>query len=142
VVGDFSGKNVLILGGSRGIGAAIVRRFAKGDGKVAFTYAGSKEAAEALAAETEAEAIRADSTDRDALIATVASRGPLDILVSVAGLLVMGDPLTLDALMHSFMAIKRHIGADEIAEFTAFLAGPHGAMITGSMQTIAGGFAA
>jgi cyclic-di-GMP-binding biofilm dispersal mediator protein len=75
-VGDFSGKNVLILGGSRGIGAAIVRRFAKGDGKVAFTYAGSKEAAEALAAETEAEAIRADSTDRDALIATVASRGP------------------------------------------------------------------
>ena len=96
-MGDFSGKNVLILGGSRGIGAAIVRRFAKGDGKVAFTYAGSKEAAEALAAETEAEAIRADSTDRDALIATVASRGPLDILVSVAGLLVMGDPLTLDA---------------------------------------------
>jgi cyclic-di-GMP-binding biofilm dispersal mediator protein len=72
VVGDFSGKNVLILGGSRGIGAAIVRRFAKGDGKVAFTYAGSKEAAEALAAETEAEATRADSTDRDALIATVA----------------------------------------------------------------------
>ena len=39
-----------------------MRRFAKGDGKVAFTYAGSKEAAEALAAETEAEAIRADST--------------------------------------------------------------------------------
>jgi cyclic-di-GMP-binding biofilm dispersal mediator protein len=79
-VGDFSGKNVLILGGSRGIGAAIVRRFAKGDGKVAFTYAGSKEAAEALAAETEAEALRAESTDRDALIATVASRGPLDWL--------------------------------------------------------------
>lgn len=237
-MGDFSGKNVLILGGRRGIGAAIVRRFAKGDGKVTFTYAGSKEAAEALAAETEAEATRADSTDRDALIATVASRGPLDILVSVAGLLVMGDPLTLDAnavdrmidvnvrapyhaaveaarrmnrngriivigstgadrvpfagsaayaltksamqgmvrglardfgdrgitvnsvqpgptdtdmnpaagpmadLMHSFMAIKRHIGADEIAEFTAFLAGPRGAMITGSMQTIDGGFAA
>jgi len=45
-------------------------------------------------------------------------------------------------LMHSFMAIKRHIGAAAIAEFTAFLAGPHGAMITGSMQTIDGGFAA
>jgi cyclic-di-GMP-binding biofilm dispersal mediator protein len=44
--------------------------------------------------------------------------------------------------MHSFMAIKRHIGADEIVEFTAFLAGPRGAMITGSMQTIDGGFAA
>lgn len=45
-------------------------------------------------------------------------------------------------LMHSFMAIKRHIHADEIAEYTAFIAGPHGAMITGAMQTIDGGFGA
>lgn len=39
-------------------------------------------------------------------------------------------------LMHGFMAIKRHIRPDEIAELTAFLAGPHGAMITGSMSPI------
>ena len=52
------------------------------------------------------------------------------------------NPAAGPMAMHSFMAIKRHIGADEIAEFTAFLAGPHGAMITGSMQTIDGGFAA
>ena len=44
--------------------------------------------------------------------------------------------------MHSFMAIKRHVRADEIAEITAFLAGPRGAIIAGSMQTIDGGFAA
>jgi cyclic-di-GMP-binding biofilm dispersal mediator protein len=44
--------------------------------------------------------------------------------------------------MHSFMAIKRHARGDEIAELTAYLAGPHGAMITGSMQTIDGGFGA
>ena len=44
--------------------------------------------------------------------------------------------------MHSFMAIKRHARADEIAELAAYLAGPHGAMITGSMQTIDGGFGA
>lgn len=43
---DFTGKNVLVFGGSRGIGAAIVRRFAKAGGNVAFTYAGSKDAAE------------------------------------------------------------------------------------------------
>ena len=61
---DFSGKNILILGGSRGIGAAIVRRFAAGSGRVAFTYAGSKDAAEALAKETGAEAILSDSADR------------------------------------------------------------------------------
>ena len=44
--------------------------------------------------------------------------------------------------MHSFMAIKRHIRADEIAELTAFIAGPHGAMMTGAMHTIDGGFGA
>ena len=94
---DFTGKNILVLGGSRGIGAAIVRRFAKGGGTVAFTYAGSKDAAEALAAETGAEAIRTDSTNREALLTTVASRGALDVLVANAGTLVLGDPLTLEA---------------------------------------------
>lgn len=235
---DFSGKNILVLGGSRGIGAAIVRRFAKGGGKVAFTYAGSKDAAEALAAETGAEAIQADSAKRDELIATVASRGALDAIVINAGTAVLGDPLTIDAdiidrmidvnvrapyhaaveaarrmndngriivigsvngdrmpfaggaayaltksavqgmvrglardfgdrgitvnsiqpgptdsdmnpadgpmatLMHSFMAIKRHAHPDEIAELAAYIAGPHAAMVTGSMQTIDGGFGA
>ena len=89
---DFTGKNILVLGGSRGMGAAIVRRFAKGGGKVAFTYAGSKDPAEALAAETGTEAIRADSADRDALLRTVASRDALDVLVASAGTLVLGIP--------------------------------------------------
>jgi cyclic-di-GMP-binding biofilm dispersal mediator protein len=232
---DFTGKKILVLGGSRGIGAAIVRRFASGGGKTAFTYAGSKDAAETLAAETRAEAIHTDSADRDALIATVASRGALDVLIANAGTLVLGDPLTIEAdvidhmidvnvrapyhaaveaarrmadngriivigsvngdtmpfaggaayaltksaiqgmvrglardfggrgitvnciqpgptdsdmnpangpmaeLMHSFMAIKRHIRPDEIAELTAYIAGPHGAMMTGAMHTIDGG---
>lgn len=34
--------------------------------------------------------------------------------------------------MHSFMAIKRHATASEVAELTAYLAGPHDKMITGS----------
>jgi cyclic-di-GMP-binding biofilm dispersal mediator protein len=45
-------------------------------------------------------------------------------------------------MMHGFMAIKRHVRASEIAELAAFLAGPHGAMITGSLQAIDGGFGA
>ena len=45
----FAGKQVLVLGGSRGIGAAIVRRFAGDGAKVAFSYAGSTRA-QALAA--------------------------------------------------------------------------------------------
>ena len=35
---SFHGKSVLVLGGSRGIGAAIVRRFAADGAKVVFTY--------------------------------------------------------------------------------------------------------
>src|SRR5262245_61656247 len=235
---DFTGKNILVLGGSRGIGAAIVRRFAAGAGKVAFTYAGSRDAAEKLAGETRAKAIRTDSADRDAVIATVASRGALDVLIVNAGLLVMGDPLTLEAdaidhmidvnvrapyhaaveaarkmpdngriivigsvngdsvpfpggsayaltksamqgmvrglardfgdrgitvnciqpgptdsdmnpangpmaeVMHGFMAIKRHIRPDEVAELVAYVAGPHGAMMTGAMHSIDGGMGA
>lgn len=50
----FNGKSVLVLGGSRGIGAAIVRRFVADGARVTFTYAGSEAAALALAAEREA----------------------------------------------------------------------------------------
>jgi cyclic-di-GMP-binding biofilm dispersal mediator protein len=53
----FSGENVLVICGSRGIGVAIVRRFAKEGGGVAFTYVGSKDAADTLAADIGATAI-------------------------------------------------------------------------------------
>ena len=94
---DFSSKVVLVLGGSRGIGADIVRRFAADGGSVAFTYAGSREAAEALAAETGAEAQRADSANRAELLETVRARGRLDVLVVNAGLYVGGNPLDIEA---------------------------------------------
>jgi len=92
----FQGKSVLVLGGSRGIGAAIVRRFAGEGAKVTFTYAGSREAAEALAGETGATAAMTDSADRDAVIARVRDSGPLDILVVNAGVGAFGDPLEQD----------------------------------------------
>jgi len=93
----FTGKKILVVGGSRGIGAAIVRRFAADGGTVAFTFAGSERAAEALAAETGARAIRSDAADRDAVIGVVGSQGPLDVLVVNAGTLVIGNPLEHDA---------------------------------------------
>ena len=88
---------VLILGGSRGIGAAIVRRFAGDGANVVFSYAGSADAAAALATETGASAIRVDSADRDALVSAVADQGAIDILVINAGTAVIGDPLESDA---------------------------------------------
>jgi 3-oxoacyl-[acyl-carrier protein] reductase len=48
---DLTGKNALVTGGSRGIGAAIVRRLLAAGADVAFTYAGRKTEAELLAEE-------------------------------------------------------------------------------------------
>lgn len=89
---SFKGKTALVLGGSRGIGAAIVRRLAADGASVRFTYAGSKDAAETLAAETGTVAIYTDSADRDAVISTVSNSGSLDILVVNAAIAIYGDP--------------------------------------------------
>jgi 3-oxoacyl-[acyl-carrier protein] reductase len=75
-----------ITGGSRGIGAGIVRRLA-GDGvRVAFTYVQAKQQAQDLADEVGALPIRADSGDPDAVRSaveqTVREFGRLDILVN------------------------------------------------------------
>lgn len=234
----FSGKSVLIMGGSRGIGAAIVRRFSADGAAVTFTFAGSQQAAEQLASETGSTAVRTDSADRDAVIARVQDSGPLDVLVVNAGIGLFGDSLQLDPddvdrlirinvqapyhasveaarrmpeggriivigsvngdrmpfaggaayalsksalqgmarglardfgprgitinvvqpgpidtdgnpadgpmkdLMHSFMAIKRHGRAEEVAGMVAWLAGPEATFVTGAMHTIDGAFGA
>jgi cyclic-di-GMP-binding biofilm dispersal mediator protein len=87
----FQGKAVLVLGGSRGIGAAIVRRFTDEGANVTFTYFGSRDAAERLAAETSSTALLADSGDRDAVINRVRESGPLDVLVVNSGYAIYGD---------------------------------------------------
>jgi len=89
-------KKALVLGGSRGIGAAIVERLAAEGATTAFTYGGSKGAAQALAARSGTTAIQADSADREAVAKVIAAQGPLDILVVNAGIAVMGDPLEID----------------------------------------------
>ena len=85
-------KVALITGGSRGIGAAIVRRFHEEGAKVAFTYRSSSTKADELVAEL-GENVRAYQSDAadyaaaEALIGQVVSDlGGLDILVNNAGI--------------------------------------------------------
>lgn len=94
---SFQHKSVLVIGGSRGIGAAIVRRFAAEGASVTFSYAGSQDAATQLAAETGSTAVQADSADRDAVINLVRTAGPLDILVVNSGIALFGDALDQDS---------------------------------------------
>jgi cyclic-di-GMP-binding biofilm dispersal mediator protein len=93
---SLKGKKALVLGGSRGIGAAIVERLAAEGAETVFTYAGSKDAAVALAARSGTTALQADSADREAVTKVIAAQGPLDILVVNAGIAFIGAPLELD----------------------------------------------
>lgn len=234
----FINKKALVLGGSRGIGAAVVARLQQEGAETVFTYANSDQEAAQVAAQTGGQAIKVDSADREALATVIRNQGPLDVLVICAGVLVMGDPLALNPddidhmfdinvrspyhasveaakgmkedgriiiigscnadrmpmaggaayalsksamqgfvrglardlghknitvnniqpgptdtdmnpqdgpmkdVMHSFMAIKRHVRAEEVAGMVAYLAGPEASIITGAQHTIDAGFSA
>jgi 3-oxoacyl-[acyl-carrier protein] reductase len=89
-----AGKRALVTGGSRGIGAAIVRRLASQGATVAVNYRSDRAAAEELVGELRdhggtASAFPGDVTDaaqtHQLVDAVVAEFGGLDLLVSNAG---------------------------------------------------------
>jgi 3-oxoacyl-ACP reductase-like protein len=97
---DFEGKIVLVTGGSRGIGADIVKKFASSGATVVFSYTSSAEKAKALEDEVtktgvgQAIAVKADhsSTQESVdLVKYVGEKfGKLDVLVNNAGVAGFG----------------------------------------------------
>ena len=90
-----SGKTALITGGSRGIGAAIARKFASMGANIAIIYAGNLEAAQTVRTQCESYGIKAaiykcNVADFEEVKATVAAVrkdfGSIQILVNSAGI--------------------------------------------------------
>jgi NAD(P)-dependent dehydrogenase (short-subunit alcohol dehydrogenase family) len=102
---ELTGKAAFVTGGSRGIGAAIVRRLAASGADVAFTFHRSERQAEEVRtsvvdAGRRGLAHRVDSADAEALVGAVrrASEafGQIDILVNSAGIAPYGPFETYD----------------------------------------------
>ena len=93
---DFTGKVVMVTGGSRGIGRACAVAFAKAGATVVLSYAGNEAAAEEAVrlAGPNAKAVKFDVRDTaactKAIEDVVAEHGRLDVLVNNAGVAVDG----------------------------------------------------
>ena len=83
--GSLEGKNALVTGGSRGIGAAIARELAAAGATVVVGYRSGKEEAELVAGEVGGRAVQADVANADDAKRLVEEAGDLDILVNNAG---------------------------------------------------------
>lgn len=115
---------ILITGGSRGIGAECVRRFAAEGNVVSFIYNNSDAQAGALSRETGAIPVKADVADstalRLAIAAAVAKMGGVDVLVNNAGvsLIKLFTDVADEELQHVFNVnlVGATVAAREVAK--------------------------
>ena len=83
---SLEGKTALVTGGSRGIGAAVVRELAGAGATVVVGYRWGAEEAEAIASEIGGRAVQADVSNADEAKRLVEEAGELDVLVNNAGI--------------------------------------------------------
>ena len=92
---DYKGKNVLVTGGSRGIGKALVKAFAEAGAHVTFTYRSSVDEATALeeilmekgqlVRGVQADAVSFDDAEK-VIGDIISAQGSLDVIVNNAGI--------------------------------------------------------
>ena len=83
-------RNIVITGGTRGIGAALVRKFRANGDTVHFLYEKSDDLALCMARETGAIPHKCDVADENAVKETFSAIGPVDVLVNNAGIVDYG----------------------------------------------------
>lgn len=110
---ELAGKTVLVTGGSRGIGAAIVRAVAGVGATVLLHYVKSREAAEAIQADlgpSSCHLITADLARPDAAEtlwqAAIKAAPRIDVLVNNAGIF---EPASVEASMSDWQRAFGHI---------------------------------
>ncbi|KAJ5678687.1 hypothetical protein N7462_006931 [Penicillium macrosclerotiorum] len=102
------GRNVLITGGSRGLGALVAHKFAAEGSNIAINYMSSKETADKVASEisskynVKAIVIQGDAGNKNDCIkfvdSTIEQLGGLDVIISNAGWTKMTNFSDLDAM--------------------------------------------
>ncbi|EEP77066.1 conserved hypothetical protein [Uncinocarpus reesii 1704] len=105
---SLTGRNVLITGGSRGLGAAVAERFAAEGSNVAINYVSSEDRATALATQLKQDhnikaiTLQGDVSSRvnceNLVKQTIEQLGGLDIIISNAGWTRVSNFADLDAL--------------------------------------------
>ena len=105
---DLYGRNALVTGGAKGIGAAISRRLAEAGASVVI--ADMDPARDQVAAEIGGAAVACDITDPTQLVAAMdaASANGLDILVNNAGIFPTTGPMTAatDEFVHHMLDVN------------------------------------
>mgnify|MGYP003290035560 CR=1 FL=1 len=89
-------STIVITGGSRGIGAAAVARFARRGDRVYFLYEKNHAAAQAVARQTGATPICCDVADGEAVKQAFAAIDQVDVLICNAGIARFGLMSTLE----------------------------------------------
>lgn len=83
-------RKIIVTGGSRGIGSAVVKKFANNGDRVVFLYKSSDLSAQSVFENTGALPIRADMSDadsaKDGIAAAIKELGGVDVLVCCAGI--------------------------------------------------------